>query len=189
MTTTMNVVFTGGGTAGHVSPMLAMADALNYRYQDSDVDVDILMIGTAEGMEATLIPDAGYNFSTVDKVPMPLKVSADLLTVPFRLRKAIRQARKLLRDYQTQYVVGVGGYASTPVYIAARAENIPIIVNEGNVRPSLANILAARFASVVAFAFAGTDVAGVIQVGLPMCIHIIDLSMSPTMQVQDRVSL
>ncbi|HIY86157.1 MAG TPA: undecaprenyldiphospho-muramoylpentapeptide beta-N-acetylglucosaminyltransferase [Candidatus Yaniella excrementavium] len=189
MTTTMNVVFTGGGTAGHVSPMLAMADALNYRYQDSDVDVDILMIGTAEGMEATLIPDAGYNFSTVDKVPMPRKVSADLLTVPFRLRKAIRQARKLLRDHQTQVVVGVGGYASTPVYLAARAEKIPVIVHEGNVRPGLANKLAARFASVVACAFEGTDLPGVIHVGMPMRRHITDLPMGPTMQAQARVSL
>ena len=189
MTTTMNVVFTGGGTAGHVSPMLAMADALNYRYQDSDVDVDILMIGTAEGMESTLIPDAGYNFSTVDKVPMPRKVSADLLTVPFRLRKAIRQARKLLRDHQTQVVVGVGGYASTPVYLAARAEKIPVIVHEGNVRPGLANKLAARFASVVACAFEGTDLPGVIHVGMPMRRHITDLPMGPTMQAQARVSL
>ena len=60
MTTTMNVVFCGGGTAGHVSPMLAMADALQRTYQDTEIGLDILMIGTAEGMEATLIPDAGY---------------------------------------------------------------------------------------------------------------------------------
>src|SRR5699024_301102 len=81
MNATMNVVFTGGGTAGHVSPMLAMADALQRRYDDTEVEpniFNILMIGTAEGMEATLIPDAGYDFATVAKVPMPRKPSRDL---------------------------------------------------------------------------------------------------------------
>ena len=185
----MNVVFTGGGTAGHVSPMLAMAEALVDRYVDTDVDVDILMIGTAEGMEAALIPDAGYNFSTVDKVPMPRRASVDLLSVPFRLRKAVKQARQLLREHETQVVVGVGGYASTPVYLAARAEKIPVIVHEGNVRPGLANKLAARFASVVACAFEGTDLPGVIHVGMPMRKNITDLPMGPTMQAQARQSL
>src|SRR5690606_7155095 len=118
MNTTMNVVFCGGGTAGHVSPMLAMADALTRTYQDTDITVDTLMIGTAEGMEATLIPDAGYRFATIEKVPMPRSMSVDLVSLPFRLRTAIKQARKLLREHQTQVVVGVGGYAATPVYLA-----------------------------------------------------------------------
>src|SRR5699024_10779012 len=119
MNTTMNVAFCGGGTAGHASPMLAMADALAKSYQDTDIDVNILMIGTAEGMEATLSPDAGYEFATIEQVPMPRSVSLDLFSLPFRLRAATRQARKLLREHQTQVVVGVGGYAATPVYLAA----------------------------------------------------------------------
>ena len=168
MNTTMNVAFCGGGTAGHVSPMLAMADALAKSYQDTDIDVNILMIGTAEGMEATLIPDAGYEFATIEKVPMPRSVSLDLFSLPFRLRAATRQARKLLREHQTQVVVGVGGYAATPVYLAARAEKIPVIVHEGNARPGLANKLAARFATVVACAFEGTDLPGAIHVGMPL---------------------
>lgn len=189
MNATMNVVFTGGGTAGHVSPMLAMADALQRRYNDTDVTPNILMIGTAEGMEATLIPDAGYEFATVDKVPMPRSLSKDLLSVPFRLRRAVKQARQLLKDHQTQVVIGVGGYAATPVYLAARAEKIPVIVHEGNMRPGLANKLAARFATVVACAFEGTDLPGVIHVGMPMRTTITDLPMGPTMQAQARKSL
>lgn len=185
----MNVVFTGGGTAGHVSPMLAMADALNRRYRDSQLDLNILMIGTTEGMEATLIPDAGYEFTTVAKVPMPRRISGELFSVPFRLRKAVKQARQLLREHETQVVVGVGGYASTPVYLAARAEKIPVIVHEGNVRPGLANKLAARFASVVACAFEGTVLQGAIHVGMPMRTDITDLPLGPTMQAQARESL
>src|SRR5699024_2106771 len=106
---------------GHVSPMLAMADAVHRQYRDTDIDVDILMIGTAEGMESTLIPDAGYRFAAVEKVPMPRRISTDLVSLPFRLRKAVKQARQLLRGHETQVVVGVGGYAATPVYLAARA--------------------------------------------------------------------
>ncbi len=189
MNTTMNVVFCGGGTAGHVSPMLAMADAVSRTYQDTDIDVDILMIGTAEGMEATLIPDAGYAFATIEKVPMPRSVSADLVSLPFRLRTAIKQARILLREHQTQVVVGVGGYAATPVYLAARAEKIPVIVHEGNVRPGLANRLAARFATVVACAFESTDLPGAIHVGMPLRSEIGHLPMGRTMRTEARLSL
>lgn len=189
MTTTMNVVFCGGGTAGHVSPMLAMADALGRKYRDTDVALDVLMIGTAEGMEATLIPDAGYRLATIEKVPMPRSLSADLVSMPFRLRKAIKQARALLREHQTQVVVGVGGYAATPVYLAARAEKIPVIVHEGNVRPGLANKLAARFAVVVACAFENTDLPGAIHVGMPMRTEISELPVGPTMKAEARNSL
>ena len=189
MTTTMNVVFCGGGTAGHVSPMLAMADALQRKYQDTEIRPDILMIGTAEGMEATLIPDAEYEFATVAKVPMPRSLSVDLVSVPWRLRKAVKQARKLLRDHRTQVVVGVGGYAATPVYLAARAEKIPVIVHEGNVRPGLANRLASRFATVVACAFEGTALPGAMHVGMPMRTEITDLPTGPTMKAQARRSL
>ncbi|GAA2040739.1 undecaprenyldiphospho-muramoylpentapeptide beta-N-acetylglucosaminyltransferase [Yaniella flava] len=189
MNTSMNVVFTGGGTAGHVSPMLAMADAVTKQYRDTDIHADILMIGTNEGMEAQLIPDAGYSFATVPKVPMPRSLSRDLFAVPFRLRKAIKQARQLLREHQTQVVVGVGGYAATPVYLAARAEKIPVIVHEGNVRAGLANKLAARFAVVVACAFEGTDLPGAIHVGMPMRSEITELPVGPTMKSEARLSL
>src|SRR5699024_12253621 len=113
---------------------------------------------------------------------MPRMVAAGPLTGPFRLRKAIRQARKLLRDHQTQVVVGVGGYASTPVYLAARAEKIPVIVHQGNVRRGLANKLAASFASVVACAIEGTDLPRLIRVGMPMRKHIPLLPMRPCLQ-------
>lgn len=189
MNAMMNVVFTGGGTAGHVSPMLAMADALVRRHQDAPVDVDILMIGTAQGMEATLIPDAGYPFATVEKVPMPRTISMELFSVPFRLRKAVNQAKRLLREHKTQVVVGVGGYAATPVYLAARALKIPVIVHEGNVRPGLANKLAARFATVVACAFADTDLPGAIHVGMPMRADVTALPVGPTMKAESRRAL
>src|SRR5699024_6924475 len=159
-----------------------MADALAKSYQDTDIDVNILMIGTAEGMEATLIPDAGYEFATIEKVPMPRSVSLDLFSLPFRLRAATRQARKLLREHQTRVVVGVGGYAATPVYLAARAEKIPVIVHEGNARPGLANKLAARFATVVACAFEGTDLPGAIHVGMPLRSEVAQLPTGPTMR-------
>src|SRR5699024_3662602 len=136
-----------------------------------------------------LIPDAGYAFSTVEKVPMPRSLSPNLFSLPFRLRKAIKQARVLLREHQTQVVVGVGGYATTPVYLAARAEKIPVIVHEGNVRPGLANQLAARFATVVACAFENTDLPGAIHVGMPMRTEITELPTGPTMQAEARRSL
>lgn len=176
----MNVVFCGGGTAGHVAPMLAMADAIKTSTAHQEIEADILMIGTAEGMEATLVPDAGYQFATIEKVPMPRSISTDLVSLPFRLRKAIKQARKLLKEHQTHVVVGVGGYAATPVYLAAKAEKIPVIVHEGNVRPGLANRLATKFANVVACAFQETELPGAIHVGMPMRAAITQLPLGDT---------
>ncbi|WP_344725159.1 UDP-N-acetylglucosamine--N-acetylmuramyl-(pentapeptide) pyrophosphoryl-undecaprenol N-acetylglucosamine transferase, partial [Agrococcus terreus] len=109
--------------------------------------------------------------------------------LPFRLRTAIKQTRKLLREHQTQVVVGVGGYAATPVYLAARAEKIPVIVHEGNARPGLANKLAARFATVVACAFENTDLPGAIHVGMPLRSEISQLPIGPTMRHEARRSL
>jgi UDP-N-acetylglucosamine--N-acetylmuramyl-(pentapeptide) pyrophosphoryl-undecaprenol N-acetylglucosamine transferase len=160
----LSVVLAGGGSTGHVAPLLALADCLRRR----DPDVGVTALGTAEGLEARLVPDAGYPFAVVPRVPLPRRPSADLGRLPFRLRSAIATAARAMEQAQAQVVVGFGGYVSTPAYLAARRLGLPLVVHEQNARPGLANRLGARFTPYVAVTFPGTPLRGARVLGMPL---------------------
>ena len=141
----MNIVLAGGGTAGHIEPALNLADEL----KAMDPTVNITVLGTSRGLEVDLVPARGYKLELIPAVPLPRKLSGDLVTLPTRLRSAIKQTRDLLHELQADVVVGFGGYVSIPAYLAARGE-IPIVVHEANARAGLANRVGARFADAVA---------------------------------------
>ncbi|MDR2931306.1 MAG: undecaprenyldiphospho-muramoylpentapeptide beta-N-acetylglucosaminyltransferase [Propionibacteriaceae bacterium] len=160
----MSVVMAGGGTTGHISPMLATAEALRL----IDDTVGISCVGTPVGLETRVVPQAGWELDLVDPVPLPRSLSLDLATLPFRIRVAVRQAKAVLRRRQARVVVGFGGYASLPVFLAARELHIPVVVHEANAVPGLANRIAARFAAVVCVTFANTGLPRQIVTGMPV---------------------
>ncbi|QCO97799.1 undecaprenyldiphospho-muramoylpentapeptide beta-N-acetylglucosaminyltransferase [Arthrobacter sp. 24S4-2] len=160
----LSVVLAGGGTAGHISPLLAIADAV----REVRPDVRLLAVGTPNGMETRLVPAAGLELATISRVPFPRKPSLDLVRLPGRLAAAVRQAGKILDDAKADVLVGVGGYVCTPLYLAARRRKIPIVIHEANTRAGLANKVGARFSRHVAVAFAGTKLRGARHVGMPM---------------------
>ena len=141
----VNIVLAGGGTAGHIEPALNLADEL----KAMDPTVNITVLGTSRGLEVDLVPARGYKLELIPAVPLPRKLSGDLVTLPTRLRSAIKQTRDLLHELQADVVVGFGGYVSIPAYLAARGE-VPIVVHEANARAGLANRVGARFADAVA---------------------------------------
>ncbi len=159
-----SVLLAGGGTAGHVSPLLALAD----RLRGDDPDIAITALGTAEGLESRLVPGRGYDLAVVPKVPLPRKPSAALLRLPGNLRAAVAAAERALRDSRAEVVVGFGGYVSVPAYLAARRHGIPIVVHEQNARPGIANRLGARFATAVAVTFPGTPLPRAVVTGMPL---------------------
>lgn len=161
----------GGGTAGHVNPLLAVADALRER----DPDATVLVLGTAEGLESRLVPERGYELLIVDKVPFPRRPNAQAAAFPARFRRAIAQVRAHIRQRGIDVVVGFGGYASAPAYVAARRERVPFVVHEANAKPGLANVLGARAAAGVGVAFAGTPLRGSEVVGMPLRREVITL--------------
>ncbi|AMG84879.1 MULTISPECIES: glycosyltransferase [unclassified Microbacterium] len=161
----------GGGTAGHVNPLLAVADALRER----DPDATVLVLGTAEGLESRLVPERGYELLIVDKVPFPRRPNAQAAAFPARFRRAIAQVRAHIRQHGIDVVVGFGGYASAPAYVAARRERVPFVVHEANAKPGLANVLGARAAAGVGVAFAGTPLRGSEVVGMPLRREVITL--------------
>lgn len=166
----------GGGTAGHVNPLLAVADALRER----DPGASVLVLGTAEGLESRLVPERGYELLIVDKVPFPRRPNRQAAAFPSRFRRAIAQVRAHIRTHGIDIVVGFGGYASAPAYVAARRERVPFVVHEANAKPGLANVLGARSAAGVGVAFAGTPLRGSEVVGMPLRREVIALDRQAT---------
>lgn len=161
----------GGGTAGHVNPLLAVADAIIAR----DPEATVLVLGTREGLEARLVPLRGYELLFVDKVPFPRRPDAAALRFPKRFSRAVSQVRAHLRGRGVDVVVGFGGYASAPAYVAARRARVPYVVHEANAKPGLANILGARGAAASGVAFEGTPLRGAEVVGMPLRPEIMSL--------------
>ena len=158
----MKVLLAGGGTAGHTSPLLATAAVLR------DAGAEITCLGTHEGLEARLIPEAGYPLEFVPRVPLPRHLSADLVRLPGRLAAARRAALAAVDRVRPDVVVGFGGYVSVPAYLAARTRRVPIVVHEGNARPGIANKLGARLTTHVATSFPGGDLPHAVLIGLPI---------------------
>ena len=160
----LSAVLAGGGTAGHVEPALAVADSL----RAADPEARIVLVGTATGLESRLVPARGHELAFVPRVPLPRRPTADLISLPIRLRRAIRDAEDILENAQATVVVGFGGYASLPVYLAARRRDVPVVVHEANARAGIANRIGARFAAVVAVANPDCGLRDAQLVGIPL---------------------
>src|ERR1700737_4685676 len=160
----MRVVLAGGGTAGHIEPALALADAL----RRGDPSVQVTCLGTERGLETRLVPQRGYELSLIPAVPLPRTLTPQLLAVPGRLRGAINAAAAVLDRTQADVLVGFGGYVATPGYLAARKRKVPIIVHEANPRPGLANRLGARFTQHVAVASPDNPLPHSQFIGIPL---------------------
>ena len=160
----MSVVLAGGGTAGHIEPALALADAL----RRADPRIQITCLGTERGLETRLIPLRGYDLALIPAVPLPRSLTPQLLSVPGRLGAAIGAAAEALDDARADVVVGFGGYVATPAYLAARRRGIPIIVHEANSRPGLANRIGARLTSHVFTGQPGTRLPHATCIGIPI---------------------
>lgn len=160
----MRVLLAGGGSAGHTSPLLATADALGRL----EPGVEITCLGTREGLEAHVVPAAGYPLEFVPRVPLPRRPGIDLLKVPGRVRAARAAALEVVDRLRPDVVVGFGGFVSVPAYLAAHKRGLPLVVHEGNTVPGIANKLGARYTRHVATSFPGTDLRHGEYVGLPV---------------------
>ncbi|MFM1926648.1 MAG: hypothetical protein RLZ06_224, partial [Actinomycetota bacterium] len=159
-----NYLLTGGGTAGHVNPLLALADAIT-KGNESD---KVLALGTAEGLETRLVAERGYELATIAKLPFPRRLNAYAFRFPARFAAAVRQTRTLLKQRKIEVVVGFGGYASAPAYLAAALERVPLVIHEANALPGMANKLGAGFAKAIGVAFKSTPLRNAQFVGMPL---------------------
>ena len=171
----MSVVLAGGGTAGHVEPALAVADALSALQPG----IRIAALGTARGLETRLVPERGYDLRLVTPVPLPRRLNLDLLRLPWRVRRSVRETRAVFDAVAADVVVGFGGYVAVPAYLAARGRfpgrfaparrgRVPVVVHEANARAGLANRLGARIARRVLAAVPGSGLPDAEVVGMPL---------------------
>jgi UDP-N-acetylglucosamine--N-acetylmuramyl-(pentapeptide) pyrophosphoryl-undecaprenol N-acetylglucosamine transferase len=165
----ISVVLAGGGTAGHVEPAMAVADAL----MALDPSIRITALGTARGLETRLVPERGYDLELITPVPLPRKPSGDLVRLPLRVRRAVRQTRAVLDDVGADVVIGFGGYVALPAYLAARGgvlgrRRVPVVIHEANASAGWANRVGARSASRVLSAVADPGLRHVEVVGVPV---------------------
>ncbi|NMI00229.1 UDP-N-acetylglucosamine--N-acetylmuramyl-(pentapeptide) pyrophosphoryl-undecaprenol N-acetylglucosamine transferase [Pseudonocardia acidicola] len=159
----LSVVVAGGGSAGHIEPALAFADAIRRLRPDTEVTA----LGTERGLDTQLIPARGYKLELIPPVPLPRKPSGDLVRLPGRVRTAVNQVRRVLDQVHADVVVGFGGYVALPAYLGARGR-VPVVVHEANARAGLANKVGARFAAAVATAVPGSGLPGEQVVGMPL---------------------
>jgi UDP-N-acetylglucosamine--N-acetylmuramyl-(pentapeptide) pyrophosphoryl-undecaprenol N-acetylglucosamine transferase len=160
----MSVVLAGGGTAGHIEPALALADAI----RRADPRIRITCLGTERGLETRLVPLRGYDLALIPPVPLPRSLTPALLSVPNRMAQAVRATAKVLDRNKARVVVGFGGYVATPAYLAARRRRIPIVVHDANVRPGLANKVGARFTRHVFAAHPDARLRHARCIGIPL---------------------
>ena len=154
----------GGGTAGHVNPLLALADLI----RAEEPDAEIVVLGTREGLEARLVPERGYELVHIERLPFPRRPNLAALRFPARFARAVRQTRALIRERSIDVVVGFGGYASAPAYRAGAKEGVPVVIHEANAKPGMANKLGARSTPYVAVTFEGTPIDGARVTGMPL---------------------
>jgi len=147
----MRVILAGGGTGGHVIPALAIAQQLQKQYS-----AEVLFIGTSRGMENRLVPAAGFPLKLVEVGALNRVSLATRLKTLFALPRAVWQARRMLREFKADVVIGVGGYASGPAMMAAVLSRTPTIAFEPNVVPGFANRAIARWVSQAAVQFEET---------------------------------
>ena len=143
------VLIMAGGTGGHVFPALATAQVL------MEQGVEVEWLGTAKRIEAEVVPAAGIHLNTIDIEGLRGKGKLGLITAPFRLMKAIAQARNVLKRFQPDAVLGMGGFASGPGGLAARMMGIPLVIHEQNALAGMTNKALSRMATKVLQAFPG----------------------------------
>lgn len=177
----MRVVLAGGGTAGHVEPALATADALRRH----DPAVGITALGTTRGLESRLVPERGYELALIPAVPLPRRPSVELLRLPMLLRESVARTAEILRGRRADVVVGFGGYVALPAYLAARRLHVPIVVHEANARPGLANQIGARLTRHVAVASPAVRLPHAEHVGIPLRRSVATLN-RPALQSEAR---
>jgi UDP-N-acetylglucosamine--N-acetylmuramyl-(pentapeptide) pyrophosphoryl-undecaprenol N-acetylglucosamine transferase len=167
----MRVVLAGGGSAGHIEPALALADAL----READSGIQVTCLGTQRGLETRLVPLRGYELELIPAVPLPRSVTPQLLTVPGRLAGAVHATGKILDRVRADVLVGFGGYVATPAYLAAKRHNVPIVVHEANPSAGIANRLGAHLTTYVFTGQPDTKLRNSKYLGLPIRRQIADL--------------
>ncbi|MFW5830862.1 MAG: UDP-N-acetylglucosamine--N-acetylmuramyl-(pentapeptide) pyrophosphoryl-undecaprenol N-acetylglucosamine transferase, partial [Prolixibacteraceae bacterium] len=143
------VIISGGGTGGHIFPALAIAGEIKNRYPDAE----ILFVGALGRMEMERVPEAGYKIIGLPVMGFPRKPGLKMVKFFTRLLKSSRMANRIIKDFQPQIAIGVGGFASGPLLRAAAKQNIPTLIQEQNSYAGITNKLLAKKVQTICVAY------------------------------------
>jgi UDP-N-acetylglucosamine--N-acetylmuramyl-(pentapeptide) pyrophosphoryl-undecaprenol N-acetylglucosamine transferase len=163
------ILIMAGGTGGHVFPGLAVANRMR------EAGVEVHWLGTAEKLEAQVVPEAGFPIHFISITGVRGKGIKDLLLAPFKLTAAVYQAIKIIRKIKPDIVLGMGGFASGPGGIASWLLRTPVVIHEQNARAGMTNTWLAYVAKKVLEGFPGTFHKNVITIGNPVRKEMINL--------------
>lgn len=148
------IILSGGGTGGHIYPAVAVAEALKRRLGD---DVELLFVGAEGKMEMEKVPALGYNIVGLPVAGLQRRLDVKNLTLPFKVAKSVRRARRVIRDFGADAVAGFGGYASGPVLWSAQRMGLPTVIQEQNSYAGVTNKMLARRAGKICVAYDGME--------------------------------
>lgn len=148
------IILSGGGTGGHIYPAVAVAEVLKRRLGD---EAELLFVGAEGKMEMEKVPALGYRIVGLPTAGLQRRLDPANLAVPFKVLKSIRKARRTIREFGADAVVGFGGYASAPVLWAAQRMGVPTLIQEQNSYAGVTNKILAKRARTICVAYDGTE--------------------------------
>lgn len=172
----VKIIISGGGTGGHIFPAIAIANAIKLKYPDSE----ILFVGAEGKMEMEKIPASGYKIIGLPIMGIQRKLTLQNLKVPFKLLFSLLKARKVIKEFKPDVVVGVGGYASGPLLKIATSMGVPALLQEQNSYPGITNKILSKKVQKICVAYDGMEQffpkEKIIFTGNPVRQDIVDLS-------------
>ncbi len=146
-------IISGGGTGGHIFPAIAIADEIKRR----NPNAEILFVGAEGKMEMVKVPEAGYKIVGLQIVGLKRQLTLSNLSLPFKIIKSLLKARKIIKNFKPQVVVGVGGYASGPTLKMSTLLKIPSMIQEQNSYPGKTNKILAKSVQKICVAYEGLE--------------------------------
>lgn len=144
------ILLTGGGTAGHVTPNIALLPSLK------EMGMEIKYIGSYDGIEKKLIEEQGISYAGISSGKFRRYMSAKNFSDPFRVIKGYREAKKIVKEYKPDVLFSKGGFVSVPVVLAAKKYKVPVIIHESDMTPGLANKISIPYATKICHNFPET---------------------------------
>ena len=145
----MRVIIAAAGTAGHINPGLAIANKIKEQEKDSE----IIFIGTTRGLENDLVPRAGYKLKTIEAYGLSKSISIDNIKKMCKTLKGLGEAKKIVKEFNPDLVIGTGGYICGAVVMAAHKYKVPVVLHESNAFPGKATKFLAKYAETVFISF------------------------------------
>lgn len=186
----MRVIIAAAGTGGHINPGIAIANKIKKERPDSE----IIFVGTDRGLENDLVPKAGYGLKTIDAYGLSKEISLANLKKMIKTIKGINEAKKIVKEFKPDIVIGMGGYICGAVVLAAKKNHIPVLLHESNSYPGKAVQMLAKKADTLLVSFEDAEkriknCKNVVYTGTPVKIRKKEYSLNQKNEIINKLNL